>query len=81
MQLNCKRRKLLYPEGTVTLNHSGFEILSRCNGSNTIEYIYQDLAVVYENVDKSNVDEFLTFASENQWITFDETEYRQVQIP
>ena len=79
MKLNMKRRKLLYPEGTVTLNHSGFEILSRCNGFNTVECIYKDLEEVYELVDRKNIDEFLACAHANHWITFLEIESRPEQ--
>jgi len=38
---------LLFPEGLLVLNHTAHEIVSRCNGQNTLEEIVGQLATEF----------------------------------
>ncbi len=61
---------LLYPEGMIKLNISGGEILSLCDGSNTIKAIIQQLTHKFPeatDIDKDILG-FLVEANQQQWV-------------
>ena len=60
---------LLYPEGMVKLNRSAGEILSRCNGTRSVDDIVADLERAFGRADLHNdVVAFLAMARGNGWI-------------
>ncbi|MEY8879451.1 MAG: pyrroloquinoline quinone biosynthesis peptide chaperone PqqD [Leptothrix sp. (in: b-proteobacteria)] len=60
---------LLYPEGMVKLNQSAGEILSRCNGSDTVAQIVSQLEATFgaSNLG-ADVAAFLAMAREQRWV-------------
>lgn len=64
---------LLYPEGMIKLNFSGGEILSRCDGSTTIQDIVEELQRKFPEADTLEQDilEFLAGAFERRWLIYD----------
>ena len=60
---------LLYPEGMVRLNRSAGEIMSRCEGTMTIDQVIDDLERSFGQTGLANdVREFLALALERGWI-------------
>jgi pyrroloquinoline quinone biosynthesis protein D len=60
---------LLYPEGMVKLNGSAGEILSRCNGSLTLEQIVSDLEQTFGRTGlQPDIESFLALARERGWV-------------
>ncbi len=61
---------ILYPEGMVKLNLAAGEILSRCDGNNTVAALIEDLQRKFPDAEglSSDVLIFLGIAHEQQWI-------------
>lgn len=61
---------LLYPEGVVTLNASAADILSRCNGQNTLDDIVTELQFVYPDAKDlpQHINEFVNTAIGRGWL-------------
>jgi pyrroloquinoline quinone biosynthesis protein D len=60
---------LLFPEGMIKLNGPAAEILKRCNGTDTIDAITQDLQATFNQADLSNdVRSFLADALQRGWV-------------
>ncbi len=63
---------LLYPEGMVKLNGSAGEILRRCDGSNSLREIVEDLQSTFGRGDlRADVVSFLKLAEEQGWVAFE----------
>ncbi len=66
---------LLYPEGMVKLNESAGEILSLCDGTNTIDRIIGKLADKFPQADvcdiKQDVADFFADAFQQRWLHHD----------
>lgn len=64
---------LLYPEGMIKLNFSGGEILSLCQGEQTVEQIIASLKHKFPQAEgiEDDILEFLTIACNQQWLTRD----------
>lgn len=64
---------LLYPEGMIKLNFSGGEILSQCNGEQTIDQIIAHLKQKFPQADgiENDILEFLATACNQRWLTHD----------
>lgn len=61
---------LLYPEGMVTLNPSGAEILGRCDGKRSVGTLCSDLAKEFDDEDiADDVRQFITLAVSHGWVT------------
>jgi pyrroloquinoline quinone biosynthesis protein D len=54
-----QRHVLLYPEGAVLLNDTGYAILELCNGNRTVEQIVTVLSERYHADVSSDVTEYL----------------------
>ncbi len=66
---------LLYPEGMVKLNGSAGEILRRCDGSNSLRQIVEDLQITFGRGDlHADVVSFLKLAAEQGWVAFERNE-------
>lgn len=60
---------LLYPEGMVKLNRSAAEILTRCDGTRTVEAIVAELEQAFNATNLSGeVAAFLGIAAKQGWI-------------
>lgn len=60
---------LLYPEGMVKLSDSAAEILTRVDGSSSVEMIIEELERIFPGADlSSDVLEFLSVARDRGWI-------------
>lgn len=64
---------LLYPEGMVKLNGSAGAIMSRCDGTRTLEAIVDELERAFEtNGLAADVEAFVALAVERRWLEIDE---------
>ncbi len=64
---------LLYPEGIVKLNGSAGAIMSRCDGTRTLEAIVDELERAFEtNGLAADVEAFVALAVERRWLEIDE---------
>lgn len=61
---------LLYPEGMVKLNASAGEILSYCDGENSVQSITEELSRKYPEADgiEQDIREFIAEAFGHQWL-------------
>lgn len=60
---------LLYPEGMVKLNASAGEILACCDGARSVDDIVTTLEAKFDTTGlRADVEHFLAYASERQWI-------------
>lgn len=60
---------LLYPEGMITLNASAGEILSRCDGTRSVDDIIGALSQAYPEDDiAADVIEFMEVAQDEGWL-------------
>lgn len=64
---------LLYPEGMVKLNFSGGQILSLCDGVNSVADVVAELTERFPDAPELEQDvlEFLATAVVNQWLQYD----------
>jgi len=64
---------LLYPEGIVKLNGSAGAIMTRCDGTRTLEAIVDDLERTFRATGlAADVEAFVALAVERQWLEVDE---------
>jgi pyrroloquinoline quinone biosynthesis protein D len=63
-----QRHILLYPEGAVLLNDTGYAILELCNGDRTIEQIVTILSVRYHVDVGADVTEYLSEMAERELV-------------
>lgn len=60
---------LLYPEGLVELNQSSAEILTACNGEDTVDDIIKQLETKFDTSGLSaDIKQFLDIATNNGWL-------------
>jgi pyrroloquinoline quinone biosynthesis protein D len=63
-----QRHILLYPEGAVLLNDSGYAILELCNGNRTVEQIVIILSERYKVDVSADVTEYLSDMAERELV-------------
>jgi pyrroloquinoline quinone biosynthesis protein D len=63
---------LLYPEGMVKLNHSGGEILRRCDGQRTAQEIVKELEAAFSVAGlEREVFAFMELAASRRWLAWE----------
>lgn len=63
-----QRHVLLYPEGAVLLNDTGYAILELCNGNRTVEQIVIILSERYQADVSADVTEYLSTMADRELV-------------